>query len=280
MTSHADSQSRVIGTRSQVRNSLLIVNSFETTGNTTSSNTEQNANNDGTQKSVHSEAANAAQNEQEQAITAPTTSETQTPRKTKKQLAKERGKVLFEKLQEKRLRGELKEPKKSQTKSQKAGIYFNVNSILKKLKKKNPRCRVMETSAVLLAGVLEYLTAEVLELSGSVAHQFKRQQIKPRHIFLAIENDQELHKMLGQVTIAESGVLPNIHPDLLKTRADILKDRKKRIREQQQREAQEEDEKKHSQENEEESESYQSQIHDEDKNQEEPSSPRKRVKRG
>jgi histone H2A len=277
MASHADSQFRVIGTRSQVRNSLLIANSFDTTGNTTSSDTQQNANNDGTQQSIHNEAANAAQNEQEQATIAPTTSETQTRRKTKKQLAKERGKALFEKLQEKRLRGELKEPKKPQTKSQKSGIYFNVNSILKKLKKKNPRCRVLETSAVLLAGVLEYLTAEVLELSGSVAHQFKRQQIKPRHIFLAIENDQELHKMLGQVTIAESGVLPNIHPDLLRTPADVLKDRKKRIREQQQREAQ--GEKEHSQENEEESEANQSQTNDEEKNEEEPPSPRKRVKR-
>lgn len=36
-----------------------------------------------------------------------------------------------------------------------------------------------------------------------------------RHIQLAIRNDQELNKLLGGVTIAAGGVLPNIHSMLL-----------------------------------------------------------------
>jgi histone H2A len=37
----------------------------------------------------------------------------------------------------------------------------------------------------------------------------------PRHIQLAVRNDEELNKLLGGVTIAGGGVLPNIHATLL-----------------------------------------------------------------
>ena len=36
-----------------------------------------------------------------------------------------------------------------------------------------------------------------------------------RHIQLAVRNDEELSKLLGNVTIAAGGVLPNIHSVLL-----------------------------------------------------------------
>ncbi len=42
-----------------------------------------------------------------------------------------------------------------------------------------------------------------------------RRSIVPRHIQLAIRNDEELSKLLGMVTIREGGVLPNIHSVLL-----------------------------------------------------------------
>jgi hypothetical protein len=37
----------------------------------------------------------------------------------------------------------------------------------------------------------------------------------PRHIQLAVRNDEELSKLLSGVTIAAGGVLPNIHSVLL-----------------------------------------------------------------
>ena len=50
---------------------------------------------------------------------------------------------------------------------------------------------------------------------GNAARDNKKSRIVPRHIQLAVRNDEELNKLLGSVTIASGGVLPNIHAVLL-----------------------------------------------------------------
>ena len=59
------------------------------------------------------------------------------------------------------------------------------------------------------------MVAEILELAGNASRDNKKQRITPRHLQLAIRNDEELHKLLRDVTSAEGGVMPNIHQDLL-----------------------------------------------------------------
>ena len=53
------------------------------------------------------------------------------------------------------------------------------------------------------------------ELAGNAARDNKKTRIIPRHIQLAVRNDEELSKLLAGVTIASGGVLPNIHSVLL-----------------------------------------------------------------
>ena len=61
---------------------------------------------------------------------------------------------------------------------------------------------------------------QVLELAGNAARDNKKNRIIPRHVLLAVRNDEELGKLLAGVTIAHGGVLPNINPVLLPKKSD------------------------------------------------------------
>jgi histone H2A len=105
--------------------------------------------------------------------------------------------------------------KKSVSRSAKAGLQFPVGRVARYLKAGKYATRVGAGAPVYLAAVLEYLAAEVLELVGNASRDNKKSRVVPRHIQLAIRNDEELSKLLGKVTIAAGGVLPNIHSVLL-----------------------------------------------------------------
>jgi histone H2A len=92
---------------------------------------------------------------------------------------------------------------------------FPVGRIARYLKKGKYATRIGAGAPVYLAAVLEYLSAELLELAGNAARDNKKTRIVPRHIQLAVRNDEELSKLLSKVTIAAGGVLPNIHAVLL-----------------------------------------------------------------
>ena len=104
---------------------------------------------------------------------------------------------------------------KAKSRSSRAGLQFPVGRIHRLLRKGNYANRVGAGAPVYMAAVLEYLTAEVLELAGNAARDNKKTRIIPRHLQLAVRNDEELNRLLGGVTISQGGVLPNIQASLL-----------------------------------------------------------------
>ena len=104
---------------------------------------------------------------------------------------------------------------KAKSRSARAGLQFPVGRVHRFLRKGNYANRVGAGAPVYLAAVMEYLAAELLELAGNAARDNKKTRINPRHLQLAVRNDEELNKLLGGVTIAQGGVLPNIQAALL-----------------------------------------------------------------
>ncbi|GAA6019054.1 hypothetical protein JCM8202_000656 [Rhodotorula sphaerocarpa] len=127
------------------------------------------------------------------------------------------------------------------TRSAKAGLQFPVGRIDRLLHKGHYATRIGQGAPIYLAAVMEYLAAEILELAGNAARDNKKSRISPRHLQLAIRNDEELDRqvrrcprrkapelrrradatllgrtrLLSTVTISQGGVLPNIHSSLL-----------------------------------------------------------------
>ena len=108
-------------------------------------------------------------------------------------------------------------PKISKTK--RAGLTFSVSRIKNKLKKGNYSKTIGFGGPIFLAGVLEYLVAELVELAGNACRDNNKMRITPRHLQLAVRNDSEFDKLFQNVTISQGGVLPNIHTILMKRKS-------------------------------------------------------------
>lgn len=108
-----------------------------------------------------------------------------------------------------------KDGMRAQSSSARAGLQFPVGRIKRYLKRSaSGKARVGSKAAIYLTAVLEYLTAEVLELAGNAAKDLKVKRITPRHLQLAIRGDDELDSLI-RATIASGGVLPHINKALL-----------------------------------------------------------------
>merc|ERR1712032_1288972 len=80
---------------------------------------------------------------------------------------------------------------KAKSRSSRAGLQFPVGRIHRLLRKGNYAKRVGAGAPVYMTAVMEYLAAEILELAGNAARDNKKTRIIPRHLQLAIRNDEE-----------------------------------------------------------------------------------------
>jgi hypothetical protein len=73
-----------------------------------------------------------------------------------------------------------------------------------------PEVLMTQQAAVYLADLIEYVSAELLELSGNAARDSKSVVITPRFLLLAIEHDIELSQIFRDIIYRDSGVFPPV----------------------------------------------------------------------
>lgn len=98
----------------------------------------------------------------------------------------------------------------SKSQSAKAGLIFPVGRIGRLLRKGQYARRVGASSAVYAAAVIEYLTAELLELTTKAVVEKKAKRLTPRAMTLAVRADDDLGELLKSVTLSRGGVVPSV----------------------------------------------------------------------
>ena len=104
---------------------------------------------------------------------------------------------------------------KNTTDSTKAGLIFPVGRIGRFFKQGRYSERFGKGAAVFAAATLQYLVAEILEVAGNAAQELGKKTIQPRHLQLAVRNDEELAKLMAATMISNGGYMTNIHPFLI-----------------------------------------------------------------
>eukprot|EP00092_Neocalanus_flemingeri_P067452 GFUD01082337.1.p1 GENE.GFUD01082337.1~~GFUD01082337.1.p1 ORF type:complete len:177 (-),score=56.75 GFUD01082337.1:300-830(-) len=95
------------------------------------------------------------------------------------------------------------------------GLVFNCYSLRRRMRAARVGRFIRPTSVVYMGAVLEYIMAEVLELAGNCARDSKRKTVKPRHIMMAVQMDDELKPLFSDVILPGGGVVPGVHSCLL-----------------------------------------------------------------
>lgn len=89
------------------------------------------------------------------------------------------------------------------SKHRRASLTLPVSRIYNQMKQSRIAARISTKSAIALTSVLEYMLVEILELAGTQCKADTRtgHTIKPRHILLAIKEDEELKGALRNILI-------------------------------------------------------------------------------
>ncbi|XP_046505980.1 histone H2A-Bbd type 1-like [Equus quagga] len=98
--------------------------------------------------------------------------------------------------------------KHTQSRSTRAELQFPVSRVDRLLRQGAYGQRLSSSTPIFLAGILEYLTANILELAGKEAHSSRKIRITPEHVQRAVENNQHLSHLFENETYRQSDQMP------------------------------------------------------------------------
>jgi len=100
---------------------------------------------------------------------------------------------------------------KSMRQEAKIGLVFPVGRLNRMIKHGRFSERVSISAGCFLAGVLEWMCAEILEPAANICVEKKKKLIAPNHINLAIRSDEEFNMLMCETVIASGGKVPYIN---------------------------------------------------------------------
>jgi histone H2A len=120
---------------------------------------------------------------------------------------------------------------KGTMKNVKSGLMFPVFKV-ENIIRNNYKGNVAELSAIYLTAVLEYITAEILELTANATRDNKKRVLQSRYLMLAIKHDEELSKLAKNLgwDILGGGEIPNIYAALSNSRPKYKKKTKTSVK--------------------------------------------------
>jgi histone H2A len=98
----------------------------------------------------------------------------------------------------------------SVSQSKRAGLILPVGRVARYLKRRH-KGPVSAGAAVYLTAVMEYMTAEMLDISGTLATNSGRKRIDNRSLYLTLQGDEDMQKLFYKLgcIIPGGGVVPN-----------------------------------------------------------------------
>ena len=107
--------------------------------------------------------------------------------------------------------------KKPMTQAKRAGIVLPPARILKMMRADRLNQRISGKAAVTLTALLNYITEELLAVTGDYVKDNGKgkKRLTNRHLQLAVSNDIELSKLFASSIIFQGGKAPHIEPALL-----------------------------------------------------------------
>ena len=87
--------------------------------------------------------------------------------------------------------------KVTKTTAERTGLLFPVSKVMSLMRKDRLNARIQKKAAIMMAGVLEYICAEIFENAGNYALLKGKKRLINRHLQISMSDDPELMKLMA-----------------------------------------------------------------------------------